>query len=163
MKKITALLFALLTIVGCTDAADFEAATLEFQAAVDARDVEGVVAHYTENARLMPPGMETLTGHGSVRASFRNMYEAGMKLQLEGADINVFGNHATRVGRYRILVGGEVTEVGKFIETWYRGQDDVWRMSNDIWNRDNPRTSHGEECDETGHSDEADGDEAAAP
>ena len=41
--------------------------------------------------------------------------------------------------------GRAVVDVGKFIETWARGDDGAWRIANDIYNSDNPPAGSGNE------------------
>jgi len=47
-------------------------------------------------------------------------------------------NIAYKIGTYKVMQGDSVVDNGKFIETWLKGEDGKWRISNDIWNSNNP-------------------------
>lgn len=107
-------------------------------ALLDAGDVEGLVELYTEDARIMPPNGETKTGHAAVREEFGGMIAAGLSGTLTSVESKAIGDIAFNVGTYELTSDGETVDTGKFIETWQRGDDGQWRISNDIWNSDLP-------------------------
>lgn len=101
-------------------------------------DVEGIVDLYTEDARLMPPNGTIKMGHAAVREEFGAMIDAGITGELTSLESKAVGNVAYNLGTYHLRIGGETLDEGKWVETWQRGDDGVWRISNDIWNSDYP-------------------------
>jgi ketosteroid isomerase-like protein len=104
--------------------------------AMNAADVEAIVALYAEDARLMPPNAETGQGHDTVRDTFGGMIAAGLSVDLETTEAMAAGNLGTRIGTY-VLTSADGTEAdhGKYIETWEK-TGDGWVITNDIWNSD---------------------------
>jgi uncharacterized protein (TIGR02246 family) len=109
-----------------------------WQAAINAGDVDAIAALYTDNARLMPPNGEATIGHDAIKAAFGGMIDAGITAEINIVETQSSGDLAYNVGTYKLMADGEVVDQGKYIETWRRGADDVWLMSNDIWNSDLP-------------------------
>ena len=142
MKKLLSILPMLLIVAGCNQAppsADPSAITSRsdnWEAALNAKDVESLVDLYTSDARVMPPNGEISSGSAAVRAQFGGMIDAGLGGELTSIETKVSGDIGYNVGTYSLQAGDEVVDVGKFIETWRRGDDGVWRIANDIWNSD---------------------------
>lgn len=110
----------------------------KWNALLNAGDVDGLVALYTEDARVMPPNGAMKVGHAAVREEFGAMVAAGMTGTLTSIESKAIGDIAYNVGTYELQIAGETVDQGKWIETWERGDDGQWRISNDIWNSDNP-------------------------
>lgn len=142
MKKTAMMLPLVLVLSACGQMADdgpaFSPRDSEWQAAMNAGDVEGIAALYTENARLMPPNLEAMTGKDAVRAAFGGMIEAGQSVELNTIEHRSGGDTAYVVGNYKLKQGDAVVDQGKYIETWTRNADGEWLMNNDIWNSDMP-------------------------
>jgi len=145
MKKLVTLFPLILVAVGCTqggapaaDPSEITARSAEWDAALNAKDIDGIVALYTDDARMMAPNMPTGTGSDGVRAAFTGMIEAGLSVKLTSVDAVVSGDVGYNVGTYVLSAGDEQADIGKFLEVWERGADGVWRISNDIYNSDLP-------------------------
>jgi ketosteroid isomerase-like protein len=145
MKKLVTLLPLILVAVGCTqggapaaDPSEITARSAEWDAALNAKDIDGIVALYTDDARMMAPNMPAGTGSDGVRAAFTGMIEAGLSVKLTSVDAVVSGDVGYNVGTYVLSAGDEQADIGKFLEVWERGADGVWRISNDIYNSDLP-------------------------
>jgi len=121
----------------------FESREAEWEAGMNAADVEAIVALYADDARLMPPNGATTVGHDGVRAAFGSMIEAGLTVDLTPIQTESAGDVAFVVGTYQLMAGDDVADNGKYIETWKRGAGGEWRMTNDIWNSDLPAASGG--------------------
>jgi ketosteroid isomerase-like protein len=149
MKKLIIVLPLLLVAIGCTqspppaDPSVIHARSAEWEAALNAGDVEAVVALYESDARLLPPNAEIQTGPDAVRAIFGGMIDAGLTGKLNSMETQVAGDYAYNVGKYILTVGDTVVDTGKYMETWHRGDDGQWRYTNDIWNSDMPVASGG--------------------
>jgi ketosteroid isomerase-like protein len=144
MKKLITVIPLLMILVGCNHAAapgdpsEITARSVEWDAAINGKDVDAVVALYTDDARVMAPNQAMTVGKDGVRAAFGGMIDAGLGSQLTSIQTTVSGDVGFNVGTYVLAAGDTVVDVGKFIETWERGDDGAWRISNDIYNSDNP-------------------------
>ena len=144
MKRLIILFPLIMVVVACTQgtpAADpsvISSRSAEWDAALNSSDVDALAALYTDDARIMAPNAEMGVGTEAIRAAFGGMIEAGLSASLTSIDATVAGNIGHNVGTYVLSAGGEQVDIGKFIETWQRGADGVWRISNDIYNSDLP-------------------------
>ena len=144
MKHLRFLTLAVIVVgVACAPPAaqespELAAKSVAWEEAMNSKDVEAVVALYSENARLMPPNAETGQGHDAVREAFGGMIDAGLSVDLETTEALAAGNLGTRIGTY-VLTSDDGTEVdhGKYIETWEKVEGE-WVITNDIWNSDVP-------------------------
>ena len=151
MKKLLYILPAAFIIAACGQATDsgtpFVSQNSEWAAALNAGDVEALVAQYAEDARVLPPNAEAATGHDAVRTIFGGMIDAGLTGELNSIETQSSGDVAYNVGTYTLMAGDEVVDQGKYVETWRRGADGSWQMTNDIFNSDLPVACN---CDESG-------------
>lgn len=109
-----------------------------WQEALNTRDLDTLTMIYTSDARIMPPNGKMMRGAEGVRATFGGMMEAGLTGETLIEEITMQDNIAYKIGTYKVMQGDSVVDNGKFIETWLKGEDGKWRISNDIWNSDNP-------------------------
>ena len=144
MKRLITVIPLLLILAGCNQAAtpgdpsEITARSAEWDAALNAKDVDALVAMYTDDARVMSPNAAMTVGADGVRVAFGGMIDAGLSSKLTSIETSVSGDLGLNVGTYTLLAGDAVVDTGKFIETWSRGSDGVWRIANDIYNSDNP-------------------------
>ena len=144
MKKLFLVMPFLLIVAACNQAAApvdpsvITARSEAWEEALNAKDVDGVAALYTDDARLMPPNAEMSIGQDGVRAAFGGMIDAGLSADLTSAEASVSGDIAYNLGNYKLMAGEDVVDVGKYMEIWHRGSDGEWRIANDIWNSDKP-------------------------
>lgn len=104
--------------------------------ALNAGDIEGIVATYSADARILPPNAELATGHDAVRAIFGGMIDAGLGGRIETIEISAAADIGFHVGTFTLVTAdGTTVDQGKFIETW-RKIDGEWKMSNDQFNSD---------------------------
>jgi len=149
MRKPIIALPLLLVAIACTqsppptDPSVILARSAEWEAALNAGDIETVAALYESDARLLPPNEEMQIGADAVRALFGSMIDAGLTGKLNSIDTQVAGDIAYNLGTYTLMAGDTVVDTGKYMETWHRGEDGQWRYSNDIWNSDVPVASPG--------------------
>lgn len=142
MKQVITLIAAILVIVACsqsTPSADPSAITSRsdaWEAALNAKDIDAIVALYTEDARILPPNGKMSRGSDAVRAAFGSMIDAGLGGELTSVETMVAGDIGYNVGTYSLTAGDETVDEGKFIEIWHRRGDGQWEMANDIWNSD---------------------------
>jgi uncharacterized protein (TIGR02246 family) len=146
MKKLLAIvpLGIALIVASCNQAPPpgnpkiIEQLSAAWNEALNTKDLDTLTMVYTNDARIMPPNGEMMRGAEGVRATFGAMMDAGLTGELSIEEITMQDNVAYKIGAYKIMDGDSVVDTGKFIETWLRGEDGKWRISNDIWNSNNP-------------------------
>ncbi len=144
MKRLLTLLPLFLMITGCNQRPPHEDSSVitsrsdAWEAALNAADIDALVALYTSDARVLPPNGKMASGSAAVRNEFGAMIDAGLSVDLTSIEAAVSGDIGYNVGTYTLRDGDDVVDVGKYMETWHRGDDGQWRYSNDIWNSDMP-------------------------
>ena len=144
MRKLITLLPLFLLVTACgqsapaADPSEIIARSEIWETALNAGDLDTLVARYTSDARVLAPNEKVASGADAVRAAFGAMIDAGLNGSLTSIDAAVSGDIGYNVGNYTLTAGGEVVDAGKYVETWQHGTDGVWRITNDIWNSDMP-------------------------
>jgi ketosteroid isomerase-like protein len=120
--------------------------TAGFIMAVSARDTDAVVKFYSNDARILPPGMARLDGHDGARRLWAGMLRTpGLTLELNSRDliISEAGDVAVDVGEYAMKSQGAarvLTEVGKYV-TVLKKVGGEWKIIVDTFNSDGPTTA----------------------
>ena len=144
MKRLVRFLPLFLFVAACsqnapaTDPSVITSRSDIWETALNAGDIETLMTNYTSDARILPPNEKAATGTEAVRAAFGSMIDAGITGSLNSIEAAVSGDIGYNVGTYALSTGGDVVDTGKYLETWRRGADGQWRISNDIWNSDMP-------------------------
>jgi ketosteroid isomerase-like protein len=146
MKRLLAIitLGLALIIASCNQAkppADpklLEDMAIAWDEALNSGDLDTLTMFYAGDARILPPNGETLRGAEGVREAFGAIMDAGLSGKTSIVELSMSGALAHKIGTYQLTDGDTVVDSGKFIETWRRGDDDKWRITNDIWNSDLP-------------------------
>jgi len=146
MQRLIALCALLLAISACSqqsspptsDSSVITSRSDAWEAGLNAGDLDAFVDLYTSDARILAPNREMASGADAIRAEFGAMIDAGLRVNLTSIEAEVSGNMGHNVGTYKLMDGDTVADSGKFIETWQRGDDGQWRISNDIYNSDRP-------------------------
>lgn len=141
------LAFALLFIAGCAAPpqdntaearAGIEATNAQFMAALSAGDAAGLAALYTEDAQVMPPNSEIVSGRAAVQETFQGFIDAGLTAQLETVNVEGHGDTAHEVGKVIIMgADGQTLDEAKYIVIWKK-VGDAWKLHRDIWNSNRP-------------------------
>ena len=151
------LTLALLLIVGCAAPqqdntaearAGIEAMNAQFMAAFSHGDAASVAACYTEDAQLLPPNGETVSGREAIQEAMQGFIDAGLKIRLETTEVEGHGDTAHEVGR-ATLTGedGQMIDQAKYIVIWKRVGDE-WKLHRDIFNSNLPLPTPEEHGDE---------------
>jgi ketosteroid isomerase-like protein len=106
-----------------------------FCAALAARDVDALVAHYDDDIQLLAPGAPPVDGPEAVRAYYQSAFGAGLTTAaLHSTRIDGLGDGVIDVGTYSMAVeppGAERIEAtGKYIHVLRRRPDGglaIWR------------------------------------
>ncbi len=143
-KVVTILAVALLALPATglaqhADKADFEAMSAKWKAAYDSGDGAAVAALYAEDAMLLPPNMEPVSGREAI-AEFWTMVTAnGGTTDLKVKEVYSMGDMAAEVGTYSgTAPDGSHTDHGHYTIIWKK-MDGKWMMYRDIWNSDMPQ------------------------
>lgn len=111
----------------------------DWVAAVAERDIEGIMALYAEDVRVMPPGASPLDGHEAVRAYWSQLLDIpGFELQITPVAVAGSGEMAVAVGSWQLAFDGpegRVEDRGSFMDVWRREGED-WQVAYDIINSD---------------------------
>jgi uncharacterized protein (TIGR02246 family) len=117
-----------------------------FKAAVNARDFAKVASLYAEDAVLMPPNGETISGRSEIEAYWRKLLEQEFTVASTASiDASVSGSLGYETGTYEIslkLPGGQsISDKGKYMNVMKRASDGHWYLAYDIWNSSLPMPS----------------------
>ena len=135
--------FAACAQQGAQPSSTIEAFAGQWETALNAGDVDGIVALYTDDCRIMPPNSPAVTGHEAARAEFASMIDAGLGIQLKTIAAVSAADLGYRVGTYALNApDGAVIDRGKYVEVW-RNVNGAWKIADDIWNSDMPAAAAG--------------------
>ena len=102
------------------------------------QDAEAMAALYTQDAQLMPPNGDFITGNTAVGAFWSSMFTSGFDgLTIETLEVYGNGNNAAEVGLWSLFLNGENYDNGKFIVIWKKIQG-KWHVHRDCFNSSNP-------------------------
>jgi ketosteroid isomerase-like protein len=120
------------------------AARAAFIEALQRGDAAAASAAYTEDARLLAPSTEVLSGRASVARFWQAGIDAGVEaidLQSGGVEIEPGGDVATEMGRYVLSLrpdrGPVVVDRGSYLLV-YRRVDGAWRRAAETFHPDLP-------------------------
>ena len=132
----SALLAGLSTAGAAQETAAVQGLADAFAAALNAGDGAALAELYREDAVILPPGAEMISG----REAIRSFWEQGMgtfeDIELTTVDVEPLGTDATReIGTFSFTTTGEQPQqvTGKYVVIWHR-QGDAWKIGTDIWN-----------------------------
>ena len=111
-----------------------------------ARDIDGTVAYYTDDASMLPPNTTIATGKASIRAAWTAFLAPGTAVSWEANKVEVARSSdlAYTLGDYQSTMkdahGKLVMDRGKYVEAWQKQADGKWKVVADIFNSDLPVT-----------------------
>jgi uncharacterized protein (TIGR02246 family) len=114
-----------------------------FVTAMNAGDLDAIVALYAPDAVVMAPGTTAVAGHEAIRALFvrfgEQLQSAGATLAFNDGDaVGISGSVAWHSGGYTINdAGGTAVDSGNFLVAM-QNVDGKWLVVRDIWNSDRP-------------------------
>jgi len=124
-----------------TDVAAVHAVAEALRLAVNASDVNAIVACWAPDGVLMPPSHAAVHGRDAIRQYFARVFESRrLTFTFVDSHVEVLGDVAIERLRYTAVAtasNGETTEdVGKGIHVCTRRADGTWQLAQDIWNSD---------------------------
>jgi uncharacterized protein (TIGR02246 family) len=111
-----------------------------------ARDLDGTVAYYTDDAYLLPPNAPVATGKQAIRAVWASLLAPDVTLppwEVTKVEVARSGDLGYVIGTYQMTTkdphgGPPVTDRGKLVEVWKKQADGKWKTVADIFNSDLP-------------------------
>jgi uncharacterized protein (TIGR02246 family) len=129
------------------DRAAVTRATSDLLAAVNAGDVNRVLAVWADDGVMMPPHHPSVIGHVELATYFRNLFSRlHLTFTFTSSEIHIAGDLAFERVTYTAIAcpisgGPAVEDVGKGLHLYHRQRDGTWKLMNDIWNSDRPAPS----------------------
>ena len=124
-------------VAATSDAEAIAERARQFSAAYVAGDIDGLMDYYTEGAVGMPGGRTPMVGRAALHRYWR--VPEGVEIvdhETVSEDLRVVGDIAIDRGTYRgsSRRNGELRVFeGRYLVVWTRGEDGLWRMSEDMW------------------------------
>jgi len=111
------------------------AADEKFMEAYNQGDAAGVANMYTEDAQLLPPNSDFVTGRQTIQEFWQVAMDMGIKTaKLEIVEVEGMGNTAYEVGKVELFAeGDQKIDTGKYLVIWKKQNDGQWKMHRDIW------------------------------
>lgn len=105
-----------------------------WQTAYNAGDAAALAALYTQDAKLMPPQHDPVSGRAPIQAFFKEDVAQGAKNALTLGDVTGSGDFALETGGW-VATGadGKHLDHGTFM-TFYKKVDGGWKIYRDTWN-----------------------------
>jgi ketosteroid isomerase-like protein len=114
-----------------------------FQAALHRGDVATAAAEYTEDARLLAPSAEVMSGREAITRYWQAGIDAGLyAIELYTADVSLEPDAtiAYEIGRYAIRLalnrGEQVVDRGRYLLVYRLEPDGQWRRAVETFNPD---------------------------
>ena len=123
---------------GRTDAEAIRKNTADLAAAINAKNVEQIVALYGDSSVFMPPNAPLLRGREPLTSFYRDLTQRVSGLELEPVDIAGHGPIAYESGSYSMNVGN-TRDRGKFLFV-LRNTGGNWRFEYSSWSSDLPKS-----------------------
>jgi ketosteroid isomerase-like protein len=112
--------------------------------AVKSKDIDGVLAAYSEDAMILPDGHDAVSGKSAIREFYAELFAKsdGLKEErFENINSVQVGNlliDSTRFSGTLIRDGKEVRLKGNRLVVWKRDFQGPWMILRDTWNRSEP-------------------------
>jgi ketosteroid isomerase-like protein len=117
-------------------AQDIQAANRLFEQEVVAkRNLDALDSVYTQDARILPPGGEMISGRESIKAFWKGAI-AGLdvtSVTLQTVDFEPLGDTGWEIGRAVLNFASGGSLHAKYVVVWKK-EDGMWKWHVDIWN-----------------------------
>jgi uncharacterized protein (TIGR02246 family) len=117
-----------------------DAANRRFENAFNSGDAAGAAREfYARDARILPPGGETVQGVEKIAAYWAAAAGAPQtgvrRVQLSTLDLQPAGDAAYEIGRATLTLANGQHVTPRYLIVWKK-EDGVWRRYLDVWNMD---------------------------
>ena len=122
------------------------AANAQWSRAAGAKDLEGTLSFYADDAVLLWPNSPPAVGKQAVRAAWSEEFKDpaySLSWRIDQVVISRSGDLAYSRGSYDFtyaLAGHAVREHGKYLVVWKKQSNGAWRVVVDVSNADAPAT-----------------------
>jgi uncharacterized protein (TIGR02246 family) len=126
------------------DESAIRALDAQWSKAAAARDVDGSVSYYSDDASLLGPNAPIASDKAGIRAAWASLLGADTSLSWQASKVEVSrsGDLAYVQGVYQMTSkdarGKATADNGKFVEVWKKQADGKWKTVADIFNSDLP-------------------------
>ena len=127
-----------------TERAAIARITASLLGAVNAADLAGIAAVWSDDGVLMPPHHPSLRGRPEIERYFRELFErTRLTFSFTASTLHISGDTAFERIEYSVsarpaLGGAEAQDVGKGLHVYRRDPNGLWKLAMDIWNSDTP-------------------------
>lgn len=137
--KVSFILFIAFSFSSCENSEpkdvtnEIRKANEEFLAAFNSQNAQALTDVYTSDATLYPPNSDVVQGSKDIKAFWQAVFDAGIsKGELETIAAQASGDMATEDGRFKLYVGDQMVDHGKYIVIWKK-VDGKWKYHRDMW------------------------------
>jgi uncharacterized protein (TIGR02246 family) len=118
---------------------EISAANAEWVKAYNAGNAAAVAACYADDAKVMPPNSDFVSGKEGITKVWQGLMDMGGKsAKLNAMEVTGSGDMATEVGTYEVMdKDGKLMDKGKYMVHWKK-VGSAWKLHRDIWNSSMP-------------------------
>lgn len=121
------------------DAEAIRKSTATLAAAVNEKNVNGIVELYDENSVFMPPNAPMLRGREPLKSFYSELIARGTAdFKMEVETVAGHGPLGYESGTYSMSLKGGARDRGKYLRV-LRKTNDAWRVEYTIWSSDLPK------------------------
>ncbi len=127
------------------DEAAIREADIAWSKATATKNVDTVVAYYSDDASMFPANAPIATGKEAIGKTWAQLFEMpGFSVQWQPAKVEAArsGDFGYSQGTYELTFndpkGNPVTDRGKYVVVWKKQADGTWKAAADIFNSDLP-------------------------
>jgi ketosteroid isomerase-like protein len=115
----------------------------DFAKALTAKDAVAASILYDENASLLPPNEQIVTGRANIQAYWQGAIDAGIiDASVKTIDAKSDGDLGYEIGmftlRFKGAKGDTIVEVGKYTEILERSSEGRWISTYGMWSSNEP-------------------------
>jgi uncharacterized protein (TIGR02246 family) len=116
----------------------------QWSKAAAAKDVDGTVSYYSDDASLLAPNAPIASDKQGIRGAWASLLggDSSLSWQADKVEVSRSGDLAYVQGVYQMTSkdarGKTVSDTGKFVEVWKKQADSKWKTVADIFNSDMP-------------------------
>jgi len=110
-----------------------------------ARDVEGTVSYYADDAVVMAPNIAMAMDKGAERKAWGDILVPGADVSWSSGKVEAAqsGELVYDVGVYTVITKAskgraQTTDGGKYLAVWKKQTDGSWKVEASTWNSDKP-------------------------
>ena len=122
------------------DESAIRALDAQWEKAAAAKDVDGTVSYYSDDASLLAPNAPIAGNKQAIRAAWASLLgpDVSLSWQANKVEVSRSSDLAYIVGAYQLKDphGKPATDQGKFVEVWKKQADGKWKVAADIFNSD---------------------------